>query len=465
LNMTGPERDTYLAVLYRVYATVLAEKLNTTNQKAKHFEQMTVRLTSMQWDLEEANRTLEKKVEERTQKLEHQKAELMVGKNKLEELVNSKKFIFQKLTEFHDRNLIPLKTFLDAFRKLHPDEKEVNDARRVVFDVQTILGPLTDQYSSEQAIQSKKVLLAEGNKKQQIVAKMALGGTGVILDMCSTVEEGREKLANNKYDMVAFDNTMLELGNLAKEKDSNINLVLLTSSAVPTYLPALKQLSSMPNIVSRNEDDRTFTVKNIMTTTTKLLSRDLFGLEKYMSWGVDTHSRPVTSSLHRADLINDIDAHFEKLGIRRPNRERMRGVLEEMLMNAIYDAPIDKDGKALYNHLPRSTDVTLRPEEQGLVRWATDGMLMAISVQDPFGSLNGGTILKYLEHNYAGIGAGVVEEGKGGAGRGLHQIVENSDLVVFNVDPGKKTEVIALFNVEVKEAVNQNPSFHLFVKS
>jgi CRP-like cAMP-binding protein len=465
LKMTGPERDTYLSVLYRVYATVLAEKLNTTNQKAKHFEQMTVRLTSMQWDLEEANRNLEQKVEERTQKLENQKAELMVGKNKLEELLNSKKFIFQKLSEFHDRNLVPLKTALDEFRKVHPDAKEVNDARKVVFDVQRILSPLTDQYSSEQAIQSKKVLLAEGNKKQQIVAKMALGGTGVILDICSTVEEGREKLNNNKYDMVAFDNQMVELGNIAKDLNPNVDLVLLTSAAVPDYLPSLKQLSAIPNIVSRNEDDRTFTVKNIMTTVTKLLSRDLFGLEKYMSWGVDIQSNSITSSEHRAKLIDEVDAYFEKLGVRRPNRERMRGVLEEMLMNAIYDAPADKDGKPIYNHMSRSQNIVLKPAEQGLLRWATDGMLMAVSVQDPFGSLKGSTILKYLEHNYAGIGAGVVEEGKGGAGRGLHQIVENSDLVVFNVDPQKKTEVIALFNVEVKEAVNQRPTFHLFVKS
>jgi len=466
LNMTGPERDTYLSILYRVCAAVLADKLNTTNQKAKHFEQMTARLTSMQWDLEEANRNLEKKVEERTQKLEQQKAELMAGKNKMEELLNAKKFIFQKLSEFHDRNLVPLKTLLDEFRHKHPEEKEVNDARKVVFEVQQILGPLTDQYSSEQAIQSKKVLLADSNKKQQIIAKMALGGTGVILEMCSTLEEGREKIQNGAYDLVVFDSQMLELGNLAKERNANVDLVLMTSDAVPAYLPALKELSGIPNIVSRNEADRTFTTKNIMTTVTKLLSRDLFGLEKYLSWGVDIQSQTVTASAQRGDLIAEVDSYFEKLGVRRSNRDRMRTVLEEMLMNAIYDAPVDADGKSLYNHLPRTVELTLKPEEQGLIRYATDGMILAISVQDPFGSLKGNTILKYLEVNYAGDAADLnAKENKGGAGRGLHQIVENSDLVVFNVDPRKKTEVIALFNVEAKEVANQNPSFHLFIKS
>lgn len=464
-EMKGPDRELYLSILYRIYATVLSEKLHATNQKAKHFEQMNAKLTAMQWDLEEANRTLEKRVEERTLKLEQQKAELTAGKNKMEELLNSKKFIFQKLSFFHDAHLLPLKTFLDNFRKAHPNEGTVNDARAIVFEVQKVLGPLTDQYSSEQAIQGKRVLLADTNKKQQIIARMALGGTGVLLDLVGTVEEGREKIANNDYHLVAFDEQMLELGNAAREKNADVDLVLMTSDAVPNYLAALKQLSGIPNIVSRNEADRTFTIKNIMTTTTKLLSHDLFGLEKYLSWGVDIQSLPITSSTQRADVIADVDKYFEKLGVRRANRDRMRAVLEEMLMNAIYDAPVGSDGESIYNHLPRTVELILKPEEQGLVRFATDGMIVAVSVQDPFGSLSGNVILKYLEANYSGTAHDMnTQAGKGGAGRGLHQIVENSDLVVFNVDPRKKTEVIALFNVEAKEAVTQNPSFHLFVK-
>lgn len=465
LSYTGVEREVYQAALYRIYATVLAEKLNATNQKAKHFEQMTGRLQAMQWDLEEANRTLEKKVEERTQTLEQQKAELTAGKNKMEELLNSKRFVFQKLVEFHDKHLIPLKTTLDLFRKNNPKEETVSAARNEVFELQRMLGPLTEQYSGEQAIQGKRVLLADANKKQQIIAKMALGGTGVVLDLVTTVDEGKEKLAANKYDMVIFDPQNLELGNIARQSCPDIRAVLMTSDQVPTYLPALKQLSAIPNIVSRNEGDRTFTIKNIVTTVTKLLSQDLFGLEKYLSWGADIQSKPVTSSKQRSQIIAEVDAYFEKLGVRRANRDRIRNVLEEMLMNAIYDAPTDKDGKSVYNHLARTEELTLKPEQQGLVRFGTDGMLVAISVQDPFGSLKGSILLKYLEANYSGDAAGInAAEGKGGAGRGLHQIVENSDLVVFNVESGKKTEAIALFNVEAKEAAHQNPSFHLFMR-
>lgn len=466
LTMKGPDRDLYLSTLYRIYATVLAEKLHATNQKAKRFEELTINLTAAKSELQEINQNLERKVEERTQKLENQNAEIQASKNKMEDMMNTKRVVFEKLSEMQNVHLNPLKAYLDEFRRTHPDDPAANQLRKSVFEVQTLIGPLTEQFSSEQAMQSKKVLLADANKKQQLIAKMSLGGTGVLLDTATTVEEGKAKLETTTYDLIVFDPANLELANIAREKNPKIGLVLMTSDQVPTYLPALKALSSTPHVVSRDEADRTFTVKNIATTVTKILTKDFFGLEKYLNFGVDVQTLPVVGSKQRADVSAGVLAHFEKLGVRRANRDRIASVLEEMLMNAIYDAPVDKEGKSLYNHLPRTVDFSLKPEEQGMVRFATDGMLIAVSVQDPFGSLKGSIILKYLEANYGGTAADMnAQEGKGGAGRGLHQIVENSDLVVFNVDPGKKTEAIALFNVEVKEATQKNPSFHLFIKS
>src|SRR5262249_36108496 len=136
LEMEGPERDYYLSVLYRIYATVLAEKLATTNQKAKHFEELSIKLTAVQNELEESNQNLEKKVEERTNKLEQQNAELVVSKRKMEDMLNSKSVLFQKLSEFHEKQLWPLKNFLDTIRKQFPDEPVICDARRVVFEAQ-----------------------------------------------------------------------------------------------------------------------------------------------------------------------------------------------------------------------------------------------------------------------------------------------------------------------------------------
>lgn len=103
-----------------------------------------------------------------------------------------------------------------------------------------------------------------------------------------------------------------------------------------------------------------------------------------------------------------------------------------------------------------------KAEEQGILRYACDGLLMAVSVEDPFGSFHRETILKYLESNYEGR-AGILQEEKGGAGRGLFLIIETADLVVFNINPNIRTEVIAIFNIDPeKSKTGKFTSFHYF---
>lgn len=465
LDVPSKNRDLFTSILYRIYSAVLVEKLDTTNQKAKYIEGLNSRLTDAQRQLEKANLGLAQKIEERTRDLEQQKEALIVEMNKTADLLNGKKRVFSRLMQINRDHLIPLKTFLDDVRKQFPLEKSVEGARMGLFEVQHLIAPIVSQQDTEEAIVGKKVLFADPNKRQQVIAKTALGGTGVDMSFASTTEEALTLIEQENFELVVFGPATLEVGNKAYEKNPKTEMVLMTSDQVPSYLQAMKQLKVIPQIVSRDEEDRVFTVKNILTTVSKLLSKNIFGLEKYLTWGVDIQTKPVFSSAHRADAISDVDDYFSRLGIRSANRDRVRVVLEEMLMNAIYDAPVNAEGESVYNHLNRSVEVQLSAKEQGIIRYATDGILLGVAVQDPFGSLKPSTILKYLEQNYSNPHHDINQSmGKGGAGRGLHQIVENSDLVIFNISPGERTEVIALFNVDHKDKTVQNNSFHLFVK-
>jgi hypothetical protein len=161
-------------------------------------------------------------------------------------------------------------------------------------------------------------------------------------------------------------------------------------------------------------------------------------------------------------LIEEMISYFQKIGIRSSILSRCQVAAEEMLMNAIYDAPVDRDGKSLFNHLPRTTEVQLSMGQESVFRYASDGVLLAISVEDPFGSLSKDIIVKYLESCYQG-NAGVFNKEKGGAGRGLHQLIESSDLTVFNVVKGVKTEVISILNIEsALKKKDSRPTFHYF---
>ena len=83
-------------------------------------------------------------------------------------------------------------------------------------------------------------------------------------------------------------------------------------------------------------------------------------------------------------------------------------------------------------------------------------------MSDPFGNFGRSTILKYLESCYAGE-AGKFNQNKGGAGLGIFQIMEMSDLFVVNVHHKTKTEVIVMFNLDPnKSKSTKTTSLHYF---
>ncbi|MBF0238946.1 MAG: AAA family ATPase [SAR324 cluster bacterium] len=416
---------------------------------------------------------LEQKVQERTQQLneslqqvEQQNTTLLASNRKLEDLSHIKAQLLEKLSHLYEDDLGGMQKHLEQMKQdpIESYQDHISALERHVFQIEHVLQPVTAMHRTEKAIKSKRLLLMETNKKQQILAKMALRGTGVELDIVSDYESGKEQLEQQSYDIIYTNADLIDLAKYAHTKNPEIATVFTTSAKAQDYLPILRQYPFLSNIVSTSEEDRTFTIKNIITTVSKLLSKDFFGMEKYLNWGVEVHQETVTDSDSRGLLVESMTDYFQQLGIRKSFLTHCTMIAEELLMNAIYDAPHDSAGKPIYNHLPRTIPVALKPEEQGTFRYACDGILVAISCEDPFGALSRQIVLDYLDSCYRGEAGSInLEKGKGGAGRGLFQIMEKSDLVVMNVKSGIKTEVIAFVNISPdKPKTEKITSFHYF---
>lgn len=318
-------------------------------------------------------------------------------------------------------------------------------------------------YEAQNALQAGgggKVLLVEPDKKQQMPVRMALGGTSVQLDIAGTIEEAQEFVKTESYDIVLCEESCVDFLNEVRQQNKVHYPILLTGQDVQGNLEILRNHRFVENIISRDMEDRNTTIRYILQALGKLLGKDFFGVEKYLNWGVDVKSRLVTHSGQREELREEMCAYFKKMGIRSSILDRVNTVAEEMLMNAIYDAPVDAEGRSVFNHISRKEEVKLDTHQQSQLSYACDGVLLAVSVKDPFGALDRSVIVDYLLTCYNGS-AGSLNGEKGGAGRGLHQIIENSDLTIFNVKKGARTEVICLFNVDGQKKVAQ-PSFHYF---
>jgi CRP-like cAMP-binding protein/CheY-like chemotaxis protein len=440
-RITDQNTDQFDHILYRIYSTILTDKLHTTNQKAKVLEETLQALNRAKSELQEINKSMESRVAERTAALGARLENLLVD------------------------NLSPLRTSMNSLKEKVPADSKgafgacLNEIESCV----RMLEPITLNFKSEASAKNKRVLVADTDKKQLLVSKMALGGTGVTLETVSDLFEANRLVSAESYDLVMASAEMLEILKIARQKNPKVRLVFLTGETIPAYLPKLATSGLMPNIVSRDENDKAMSIRNIMSTVTKLASNNIFGLEKYLNWGAEVKELPIRKSSERDWLREQMAEHFSKLGIRKTIVDTVNTVLEELLMNAIYDAPVDAGGKPIYNHLPRTEEVALKPQEQGRFRFACDGQFLAVSVEDPFGALTPDTTLKYLDSCYGGRAGEMQADGKkAGAGRGLHQIIENSQLVVFNVTPHKRTEVIALFGMIPGDKTERAPQFHFF---
>jgi hypothetical protein len=186
-------------------------------------------------------------------------------------------------------------------------------------------------------------------------------------------------------------------------------------------------------------------VAQVASVGSRLLHGDVFGLEKIVPWGVKVYSVLVGDYQEKSVAISAVSEFAEKLGVRRKYRDSIEQCLDEMLMNALYDAPVDTAGKQMFADIPTKTRISLRMEQRAVVQYACDGDTFALSVRDSFGALQGSTVVKYLDkclHSEQQI-----DRKTGGAGLGLYIISNSATQFLVNLLPGVATEVICTFDL------------------
>lgn len=186
--------------------------------------------------------------------------------------------------------------------------------------------------------------------------------------------------------------------------------------------------------------------RELSAMATRILAGDIFGLDKLIRWGTQIHSQLIGDYQEKSLCISQISEFAETMGVRRKYRESIEQCLDEMLMNALYDAPVDEEGKQIFAEIPTKTRISLRVEQKAVVQYACDGKQFAISVRDAFGTLERNTVLRYLHkclHNPQQI-----DRKAGGAGLGLYLMTNASSEVYFNVLPKVATEAVCVFDLE-----------------
>ncbi|MBS1119105.1 MAG: hypothetical protein H6Q90_1333 [Deltaproteobacteria bacterium] len=192
----------------------------------------------------------------------------------------------------------------------------------------------------------------------------------------------------------------------------------------------------------------------------RILTGDIFGLEQLVIPGTQIHSHVVADYEDKARCIAQVADFAELLGVPRKYDAPIEQCLDEMLMNALYDAPVDEHGKSIFADVPTKTRVTLRIVQPVLVQYACDGKQFVISVRDAFGSLERARLLRVLHKCLHAKEQ--IDRKAGGAGVGLYMMVNSSTTVYFSVVPGAATAAVCMFDLEAPQL--QLAQFGCFVE-
>ena len=238
-------------------------------------------------------------------------------------------------------------------------------------------------------------------------------------------------------------------------------LLLFSAGRLRDDIVKLAGSHTLTNVVARNNDE--VDTEALIVTIRKLLERDIFGLEKYFIWGVRPVVKTLASSAEKDPTLRAVEEYAQALGVQSRFIAQLCSVADEFITNAIYNAPRDAEGRALYAERSRTEPVHLKPSELVEVRFCCDGHRIGISVADPFGSLSTETLLDYLA-KCTRRGEDQVDQKPGGAGLGFYYVFESLSHFVVNISAGKKTEMIGIIDVSgsYKDFSLKTKSFNIF---
>ncbi|HEY5946625.1 MAG TPA: hypothetical protein VIV40_14080 [Kofleriaceae bacterium] len=180
----------------------------------------------------------------------------------------------------------------------------------------------------------------------------------------------------------------------------------------------------------------------------------------YLDWGFSSIDLDVRATADRDSAVAKIQEFVGSLQLPKRVAEMFGELGHELIMNAMYDAPIDAQGKAKYAG-DRKAEVRLTESERPSVRCATDGTRLVLQVRDPFGRLERRHVFDGLARGLAG---GEMDQSHGGAGLGMMVCHNSSSAMFFDVVRGRSTEVTALFELDMnlRELRTQAKSLHFW---
>ena len=319
-------------------------------------------------------------------------------------------------------------------------------------------------------MEGKRVFFYDPERKACRIAERAIAATGSAIettwkekDLLARDDLSQFELLIWHFDPLSCQTTQWQaLMDRAGTSFPKTKLLLHVSAPISDYIDMLAERPFLRNLIAKAA--KPLDTEELVITSEKILRNDLFGVEKYLMWGIHPETLPIRDSRDKPAYVSQVAGFAARLGCAPRVTEMVETVVDELVTNAIYNAPHDAKGKPKYAHLSRRHPVELSSEEEAHLSYASDGRYFCVAQSDRFGMLTRDTVISYLARCLKKGPSQIMYDG-GGAGLGLFRVVNSLSKFIVNIEPGRRTEAIALIDlrINVRQVKGYPKSLHVFV--
>lgn len=170
-----------------------------------------------------------------------------------------------------------------------------------------------------------------------------------------------------------------------------------------------------------------------------------FGLQCFLGKEAQIDSLHIDESLEKGFVANALTYQLAQLKFNELIIPAVTNAVDELLMNAVYDAPTDEKGQQLYARESRNTNIKLSGKSRVEMQLGARGDQFGVTVIDHFGSMDPAVILRSIAKSFNGKQEESRNPELAGAGLGLSMILKSGGSLHFVCKPGERTEASVFF--------------------
>jgi hypothetical protein len=301
---------------------------------------------------------------------------------------------------------------------------------------------------------SKTLLLISAKPDDLAFAKEVASVAGVALKHARDPKAGAQMVAREDISIIfadtsseeqyqEFENALHETVGLFSDR-IHTNAIHFLSNEDLENIKYLIQSPLFGHFIHRNYGDTRDAGQHYGRIVKATLAEKAFGLATLLSPDARIQVVKLNHSSQKPSAVEAIKSFLSSAKFQTRVISIVANAVDELLMNSIFDAPIDEMGKQLLSSTPRSAQVPLEGQNAVEMHVGYDGKYIAVSAVDFFGSVEKGKLLNHISkiYNQEDYKA---KMGVAGAGLGLGTVFRSGGSFFVVSESRVRTEVTVFF--------------------